>query len=110
MEPHFSSLERIRDVQDEELEPTLENQGSVPPSWATHAAWYITGNRDDGVPMCQALLFHWDELDHRWIEVGPQKPVADAGIVEQPTFGAPVAIALRKVRGNWSVKVRFFRK
>jgi hypothetical protein len=59
--------------------------------------------------MCQVLFFHWDELDLRWIEVGPRKPVTDAGILEQPTYGAPVAILLQQLRGSWKVKLRFLR-
>lgn len=79
----------------------------LPPIWASRAVWYLTGERDGGIPMCQVLFFHWDELDRRWIEVGPQRPVTDAGILEQPTYGGPVAVSLRQVRGTWTVKLRF---
>ena len=81
----------------------------LPPVWSARAAWYLTGTRDDGIPMCQVLFFHWDELDHRWIEAGPRKPVTDAGILEQATYGAPVAILLQQLRGSWKVKLRFLR-
>ena len=101
----MNTLIRIRTVFEDELEPT-GIQAGVEAFGFGRVAWYLTGQREDGVPMCQAVLFHWDELDKRWIEVSPQRPVADAAILEQPTYGAPVAIVLQKVRGERAIKLR----
>jgi hypothetical protein len=107
------SLERVRAVTEDEAPPTTEPQGVRPLPRSTHVAWYVTGTRDasdgSGIPMCNALLYVWDNLDQHWIMLSPQRPVVEAGIIEQRHYGAPVAISLRDVRGAWSIKARFFR-
>lgn len=101
-------LERVRTVTEDEAPPVQERQGIRPLPGSTHVAWYLTGTREDGIAMCNALLYAWDHLDQRWIFLGPQRPVVEGGVIEQRHYGAPVAISLRDVRGGWSIKARFF--
>lgn len=103
-------LSHVREVWEDEATPRLLSEGVEPidPSKNLRAAWYITGSREDGIPMCQVLRYHWDMLEARWIQAGPRTPVVEGGILEQPLYDAPIAVALSDVRGNWRVKVRFY--
>lgn len=105
-------LERVRAVSADEPPPTAERHGVRPLPGSTHVAWYLTGARESGegtgIAMCNVLLYAWDHLDQRWIFLGPQRPVVEGSVIEQRHYGAPVAISLRDVRGDWSIKARFF--
>ena len=106
--PH--GLSRVREVWEDEPTPTLLSEGVEPLDMAQNlrAAWYFTGTREDGVPMCQVIRYHWDALDQRWIQAGPRCPIIDGGILEQGLYDAPIAVALSDVRGEWRVKIRFY--
>ena len=87
-----------------EAPPLLAEDGLLPGDFQ-EAIWYVTGKRD-GVAMCNVLFYHWDPVDHVWIELGPQRPVVEGGILSQRTFGERVAIRLKDIRGDWSIKVK----
>lgn len=90
----------------EEDDPVPEGAGAGVDPGVSRVVWFLHGQRDEGIPLCQVELCWYDELAQRWVCPGNRRAMTDGGLVEQPTYGSRVALRLSDVRGVWTVNWR----